>query len=68
MTIYELLDSCVDAGLLKLTIYDIDSGKEVWSGDGDEIPTEYEDLECWSWDVPFKEREFTVNVCMEDNK
>ncbi|MBP5581466.1 MAG: hypothetical protein J6X85_06740 [Ruminococcus sp.] len=66
MTNNELLDTCYDSGLLTLTIYDIDSETDVWSGEGDDVPTEYGDMEVYSWDLPSKPYEFTVNVCMSD--
>lgn len=66
MTINELLYACVDASLLKLTIYDLESGEDVWSGDADEVPGEYEYLEIESWDVPNKGGELTVNVTINN--
>lgn len=66
MTIYELLDTCYDAGMLTLTIYDIDSETDVWHGEADELPSEYEDMEVCSWDVPSKAGEMTVNVSMHN--
>ena len=68
MTIYKLLDSCWDAGLLKLTIYDTYSGDDVWSGDGDEVPEEYGYCEIESWDIPTKSGELTVNITLDDEE
>lgn len=61
MTIAEIMNLCTEASLCKVEIYSLEKDKTIWSGVGDEIPYEYEDLEIASFDVPSNEK-MTFNV------
>lgn len=61
MTVYDFLDLCYDKGLLNIEIYDFTSEKVIYSGLGEDVPFEYEDLEVQSYDVPYNNI-LTLNV------
>lgn len=61
MTIEDIMELCIDSSLCVVEVFDCETGKEVWSGAGDEIPDEYAQLEVGSFDVP-KEGKMTFNV------
>ncbi|MBP3479649.1 MAG: hypothetical protein J6K03_09275 [Oscillospiraceae bacterium] len=52
MSIYEIMERCIDASLCKVNVYSSSQEKIVWSGEGDEIPEEYGEMEISSFDVP----------------
>ena len=64
MTLYEIINLCIEPSCLKVEIYDTDKGEVVWSGYGDEIPHKYEDAEVTTYDLPNKDS-ITFNVEME---
>ena len=61
MTIIEIMDLCTDAGLCKVEIYHLEKDETIWSGVGDEIPDELQDLEISSFDVP-SDGKMTFNI------
>ena len=61
MTITEMMDLCTDASLCKVEIYNVEKGKEIWSGNGDEIPDEFGELEVETFDVP-SDGKMTFNI------
>lgn len=66
MTLYELINLCIEPSFLKVKIYDVNKCEDVWEGFGDEIPEEYEDLEVSSFDLPVKDS-ITFNVDLEED-
>ena len=61
MTIIEMMDLCIDASLCKVEIFSFEKDGLLWSGMGDDIPDEYEDLEIGSFDVP-NDGKMTFNI------
>lgn len=61
MTVYEFMSLCIDKSLCNVILWDIDNEEEIYNGPGDEIPTEYEDAEIGSFDVPTQES-ITLNI------
>lgn len=61
MSIYEIMDLCLEPGLCTVVVFDTEKGEEVWSGAGDEIPRKYADKECDSFDVP-EDGKMTFNI------
>ena len=68
MTIYDFIYLSCDAGLMKVEVYDMTTERVIWSGNGDEMPTEIEDMELMSFDVPYMTDTFTLNVETEVEK
>lgn len=62
MTISDFLYYCYDEGLLTVEIYSIDKGEIVWSGNGYDIPEEYQEAELCSFDIPCKPDYLTLNI------
>lgn len=62
MTIFDFLEYCIDEGMLKVEIYSLDKGKTVWTGDGDDIPSEYGYAELCSFDIPTEPWHITLNI------
>lgn len=62
MRIDDFLDYCSDAGMVRVEIFDFDSGKVVFKGWGDDIPEDllYEDIS--SWDPPERSGVITINI------
>lgn len=65
MTVYDFIDLCVEPSFLKLTIYDANTGDDVFTGAADELPMEYEDLTVESFDVP-TDGHITLNVWIDE--
>lgn len=61
MTIRDLLELYVDAGLLKVEVYDLETSETIYSGQGDMIPDEYLDLDIQSLDAPYRDVQ-VINV------
>lgn len=61
MTVGEFMDLCIDSSLCKVEIFSLDKGGKIWNGVGDDIPSEFENLEVESFDVPSDET-MTFNV------
>lgn len=61
MTVWDLLEMCLDKGLMTVALYSLGKGAEIWRGIGDELPRKYEDLEVCSFDAPTNDV-FTINV------
>ena len=61
MTIRDLLELYVDAGLLKVEIYDLETSETIYRGQGDMIPDEYLDLDIQSLDAPYRDVQ-VINV------
>lgn len=62
MTVYELLNLCMDASLMDVQLYDLNSREVIWSGFGDEVPENYEDVEVDSYDPVDNRGTFTINI------
>ena len=62
MTIGDFLEYCMDAAMLKVEIYSIDSSNVEWFGDGDDVPDHLLDTPLWSYDVPTREGILTLNI------
>lgn len=62
MTIRCLLELFVDVSYVNVTIYDLNSDKELFNGYGDEIPYELEHMEIASIDSPAATDCITINV------
>ena len=62
MNVFDFVELCCDPGLLTVRLFDLDSGEDVWTGYGDEIPEKYGYLPVGSFDCPDKEGEITINV------
>ena len=66
MTIYEFVGLCCEPSFQVYEIYDIDSGKTLYKGTGDEIPTDLEDYEVSSYDcisLANNKDVITLNIC-----
>ena len=61
MNVMDLLDLCIDKGLLDVTIYDTERCEDIWSGAGDEVPGRIEDMSVESFDIP-SDGHLTINV------
>lgn len=61
MKICEMMNLCTEPGLCKVTIYCSETASDIWTGDGDDIPTEYGELEIDSFDVS-RDGRMTFNV------
>ena len=66
MTVNEFLDMCCDRGLLKVTLYDTTNEKDIWSGQGDELPDSMGDMTVESFDVPSTPDCMVLNISGED--
>lgn len=53
ITVWEFVQLCCDPSMLKVCIFDLHSGMDVYKGYADEIPAKYEDMKVWSFDAPF---------------
>lgn len=62
ITIDDILEYCIDEGMLTVSIWDIDSEEEVYVGPGDEIPDDLRYTELNSWDVPIRSGHITFNI------
>lgn len=63
MTVEKFIKLCVDGGMVKFSIYDIEIGKTVWRGYGHEdLPEQLARADVESYDVPTKEYELCLNV------
>ena len=51
ISVKDVCDKFVEPGLQKVGIFDLKTGKEVYSGPCDEMPDDYEDLEVQSIDL-----------------
>lgn len=65
MSVYDFLDLCCDKGLLNVTVYDVDKCEDIWSGAGDEVPSNIEDMTVESFDVPTGDGQLTINVSQD---
>ena len=67
MTVNEFLDIFVDI-FDDVTIYDLTSGEEVWTGDYYDMPEEYADAEISSVDYPSERfKGFTINLSLDED-
>ena len=62
MSVYEFLGLCIDERMLRVEIYDTDSGETLFDGDYDDIPSELMDAEMCSFDVPSESGKITINI------
>lgn len=62
MTVQEFVGLCVEDSLLEVTLYDMTTGENVWSGHGDDVANcEYANYEVMSFDLP-EEAAITLNI------
>lgn len=67
MTIYDFIYLACDSFLV--AIYDMNSGKEVFRGYSNEIPSELEDMELMSFDMPsYHDKAMVLNVETEEDE
>lgn len=52
ISVYDFVQLCCDPSMLKVAIFDLAVGEELYRGYADEIPEEYEDMKVWSYDAP----------------
>ena len=62
MTVGDFLYYCIDEGFLTVEIYSLRKNREIWLGNGYNVPDEYRDTELCSWDVPSKAGHITLNI------
>ena len=66
MTIYDFVNLCCEPSFQRYKIFDLDSGKTMYEGAGDEIPSNLEDYEISSYDcISFATNKdiITLNIC-----
>ena len=66
MTVYDFVYLLVDD--ITLTIYDNNSGENLWTGDSSELPDEYEYCEIDSIDPPEEKWHMTVSISYEEEQ
>lgn len=62
MSVYDFLYLCVDERMLKITVYDLNTEQNVFSGDYDDIPDELMECEVMSFDCPYEPFCITLNI------
>lgn len=62
MSVYDFMSYCIDESMMTVEVWSGSKQKVVWKGNGDEIPDEYLYAELWSFDVPDKAYNITVNI------
>lgn len=65
ITVEDFMDLCVSPILCKAEIFDLETGKTLWQGNGNGIPEEYLCQTVESFDPPDGEK-LTLNICYED--
>lgn len=67
MTVEDFMEYSIDESFQKFTLYDVDKGKEVFTGTIDECPDRYFDAEVCTFDVIDEDSpRLTLNVTLED--
>ena len=67
MTVEDFMEYSIDESFQKFTLYDVDKGEEVFTGNIDECPDEYLEAEVCTFDVIDKDSpRLTLNVTLED--
>ena len=49
----DFVQLCCDPSMLKVVIFDLAEGTELYKGAADEIPDEYDYMTVWSYDAPY---------------
>ena len=62
ITVEDFMYLCIENSECKVTLYDVNKEKDVWTGRGDEIPDKYMYRDVLSWDVPEKAGAITLNI------
>jgi hypothetical protein len=66
MTVENFMEYSIDVSWQKFTLYDVDKGEEVFTGNIDECPDEYLGAEVCTFDVIDKDSpRLTLNVTLE---
>ena len=67
MTVNDFMAYSIDVDFQKFTLYDVDKGEEVFTGNIDECPTDYLGAEVCTFDVIDKDSpRLTLNVTLEE--
>ena len=67
MTVSQFMEYSIDENWQKFTLYDVDKGEEVFTGNIDECPDNYLDAEVCTFDVIDEDSpRLTLNVTLED--
>ena len=67
MTVEDFMEYSIDESFQKFTLYDVDKGEEVFTGNIDECPDEYLEAEVGTFDVIDKDSpRLTLNVSLEE--
>ena len=67
MTVEDFMEYSIDESFQKFTLYDVDKGEEVFTGNIDECPDEYLEAEVCTFDIIDKDSpRLTLNVTLED--
>lgn len=51
MTVRDFMEYSIDESFQKFTLYDVDKGEEVFTGNIDEMPDKYFDAEVCTFDI-----------------
>ena len=51
MTVEDFMEYSIDESFQKFTLYDVDKGEEVFTGNIDEMPDKYFDAEVCTFDI-----------------
>jgi hypothetical protein len=66
MTVENFMEYSIDVSWQKFTLYDVDKGEEVFTGNIEECPDEYLEAEVCTFDVIDKDSpRLTLNVTLE---
>lgn len=67
MTVTDFMEYSIEESYQKFTLYDVDKGEEVFTGNIDECPDEYLEAEVSTFDVIDKDSpRLTLNVSLEE--
>ena len=67
MTVTDFMEYSIEESYQTFTLYDVDKGEEVFTGNIDECPDEYLEAEVCTFDVIDKDSpRLTLNVTLED--
>ena len=66
MTVEDFMEYSIDESFQKFTLYDVDKGEEVFTGNIDEMPDKYFDAEVCTFDIIDETSpRLTLNVTLE---
>lgn len=67
MSVYDFVSLLVDDSM-ELTIYDNNSGENLWTGEASEVPDEYEEFEIDAIDPPEKPWSMTISISYDEEQ